>query len=415
MTWTDAALLRAAANRARGRAGFLGYDLAAYQELTGHDPLQRLEIDQRRLDRLALCRTPRRGARFGHDVLAISAHVEVSPVSLARVLRLADVFAELQDFGRSADEHADQSPAAVLAAARDEGEEHTVVADVAGAAVGLPGWLHEAVERFWAQVPTSGRFPRDLDFAVLVGLPLAVVELPRLSLKTISEWLGSHRIDLGIAGRRDRRLRACLVALGGVGLIFVDAGDDATQRRVSLAHEAAHFIVEYLLPRKEVARRRPELLDVIDGRRPATSRERLSAMLGDVPIGVHTHLLDRTHAGHAATDRVDDAEWRARRVALELLAPQMMLLERIRQSGLRDRAKVRTLLVDEFGLPVSLADDYAEQLLRLASPPRPGLLDLLGRHQPAEGREARPSPPGGTGEEASEHGRSSTSEPDEDQ
>jgi hypothetical protein len=283
-----------------------------------------------------------------------------------------------------------------------------VVADVADAVAGLPGWLHEAVERFWAQVPTGGRFPRDLDFAVLVGLPLAVVELPRLSLKTISEWLGSHRIDLGIAGRRDRRLRACLVALGGVGLIFVDAGDDATQRRVSLAHEAAHFIVEYLLPRKEVARRRPELLDVIDGRRPATSRERLSAVLGDVPIGVHTHLLDRTHAGHAATDRVDDAEWRARRVALELLAPQMMLLERIRQSGLRDRAKVRALLVDEFGLPVSLADDYAEQLLRLAAPPRPGLLDLLGR-------EATPSPPGGTGEDTSEHDRSSTSEPEEDQ
>ncbi|MGH3714557.1 MAG: hypothetical protein ACRDT4_14015 [Micromonosporaceae bacterium] len=414
MTWANAALLRAAANRARGRAGFLGYDLAAYQELTGHDPLQRLGIDERRLARLALCRTPRHGPRFGHDVLAISAQVEVDPVSLAGLLRLTGVFAELQDLGRSADERADHPPAAVLAAARDEGEEHTVLTDVAGAAVGLPGWLHEAVERFWAQVPTGGRFPRDLDFAVLVGLPLAVVELPRLSLKTISEWLGSHRLALGIAGRRDRRLRACLVALGGVGLIFVDAGDDATQRRVSLAHEAAHFIIEYLLPRKEVAHRRPELLEVVDGRRPATSRERLSAVLGDVPIGVHTHMLDRTPAGHAATDRVDEAEWRARRVALELLAPQAVILERMRHTGLRDQAEVRTLLVDEFGLPMSLADDYAEQLLRLAAPPRPGLLDLLSRQQPSEGRKGMPSPPGETGEEASETGRSSAPMPEED-
>lgn len=408
-------MLEVAANRARSRAGFLGYDLATFQELTGNDPAQWLEIDQTRLDRLALCRTPRRDARFGQDVLAISAHMEVAPVSLAGLLRLADAFAEIQDVGRSIEEHIDHSSTQVLAAARDEGEDHTVVADVVGAAVGLPGWLHEAVELFWAQVPTSGRFPRDLDFAVLAGLPLAVVELPRLSLRSISEWLGrSQRIDLGIAGRRDRRLHACLVALGGIGLIFVDADDDATQRRVSLAHEAAHFIVEYLLPRKEVARRRPELLDVIDGRRPATSRERLSAVLGDVPIGVHTHLLDRTDAGHAGTDRVEDAEWRARRVALELLAPQMMLLEQIRRSKLRDRASVRMLLVHEFGLPASLADDYADQLLRLASPPQPGLLDLLDRHHAAEGREDRPSP-GSADEEPSEPDRSSTSEPEEDQ
>jgi hypothetical protein len=385
-----------------------------YQGLTGDDPVQRLEIDQARVDRLALCRTPRRGTRFGQDVLAISGHVEVAPVPLAGILRLTDVLAELQDVGQYAESHIDQSPAAILAAARDEGEEHTVVTDAAGAAVGLPGWLHEAVEQFWTLAPTSGRFPRDLDFAVLVGLPIAVVELPRLSLGTISEWLGSHRIDLGIAGRRDRRLRACLVALGGVGLIFVDGGDDPTQRRVSLAHEAAHFIVEYLLPRSEVARRRPDLLDVIDGRRPATSRERLSAVLGDVPIGVHTHLLDRSPVGHAATDRVEDAEWRARRVALELLAPQAMLLERIRQSRLRDKTRVRTLLTDEFGLPVSLADDYAEQLLRLAYPPRPGLLDLLGHHRPARGGGAKSSIAGRTDEDASEHDRSSTSEPEED-
>lgn len=415
MTWADAALLRTAANRARGRAGFIGYDLAAYQQLTGHDPLKWLGIDEKRLDRLALCRTPRHGARFGHDVLAISAHVDVDRVSLAGMLRLTRVVTELQDLGRSIDERADRPPAAVLAAARDEGEEHTVLSDDAGAAVGLPGWLHEAVDRFWAQVPISARFPRDLDFAVLIGLPLAVVEQPNLSLKTISEWLGSHRIALGIPGKRDRRLRACLVALGGVGLIFVDARDDATQRRVSLAHEAAHFIVEYLLLRKEVARRRPELLEVIDGRRPATSQERLSAVLGDVPIGVHTHLLDHTPAGNAATDRVDEAELRARRVALELLAPQAVILERMRHTGLRHQTKVRTLLVNEFGLPVSLADDYAEQLLRLAAPPRPGLLDLLGRHRPAEGRKDTPSPPGETGKEASGQGRSSTPMPEEDQ
>jgi len=32
---------------------------------------------------------------------------------------------------------------------------------------GLPGWLHEEVDRFWADMPSTGTYPRDFDFAVL--------------------------------------------------------------------------------------------------------------------------------------------------------------------------------------------------------------------------------------------------------
>src|SRR5262249_43024796 len=154
-------------------------------------------------------------------------------------------------------------------------------------------------------------------------------------------------------GTSSRRLHAFLMALGGVGLILVDARDDAAQRRVSLAHEAGHFIVEYLLPRRVVEHSRPDLLDVVDGVRPPTASERLSAILGDVPIGVHTHLLDNA----APTDRIDRAEWKARRVALELLAPKAVVLGRLRTDRLRGHSAVRAVLVDDFGLPDALADD----------------------------------------------------------
>jgi hypothetical protein len=82
---------------------------------------------------------------------------------------------------------------------------------------------------------------------------------------------------------------------------------------------------------------------------------------------------------------------------------------------MHDQAEVRTLLVEEFGLPVSLADDYAEQLLRLISPARPGLLDQLGRKQPTERRAGTPPSSGETSKEATEHGRSSTPMPEQDQ
>lgn len=378
METTETALLRAAANRAGRRPGFLAYDLTSYQAVTGEEPAARLGVTGEELDRLALCRMPRRGTHFGHDILAIAAHVGVEPVALADLLRRRDVLTQLQAACSRLEEDENVSRSAMLTAARDETDEHTVLSDIPVASGGLPGWLHEAVDRFWQTAPAATRFPRDLDFAVLVGLPLAVVELPRPSVRAIGEWLTVHKIDLGISGD-DRQLRACLVALGGVGLVFVDADDDLTQRRVSLAHEAAHFIVEYLLPRQEVARRRPELLEVIDGQRAATTRERLSSVISDVPIGLHTHLLDPGTHHYTRHERVEAAEWRARRVALELLAPQNIVLDKMAMAGVKDRDAVQALLVSVFGLPLSLAEDYAEQLIAVSRPPRMGVLDLLSR------------------------------------
>lgn len=400
MDTTDERLLEAAADRAGRRPGFLAYDLERFSDVAGDDPASWLGVDRDALNRLALCRTPRRGRHFGHDLVAIASHVGTAPVLLASLIRLAEVLAELQ--GRASRlGAADTAMPTVLAAARDETDEHTVLDTTPATGPGLPGWLHDAVDRFWADAPELGAYPRDLDFAILVGLPMAVVELPELSLSAIGDWLSAHKVELHLSGS-DRRLRACLVALGGVGLVFVDAGDDATQRRVSLAHEAAHFIVEYLLPRRDVARRRPELLAVVDGERPPTARERISAVLGEVTIGVHTHLLDRDgQSGH----RVDVAEWRARRVALELLAPQAVVHQRIGEHGIHSANAVRQLLVDDFGLPVSLAADYAAQLAADARPSELGLLDLLPPRAFTAGRES-------SGRDAD---RSSGPTPDEDE
>lgn len=400
METTDSRLLKAAAGRAGRRPGFLAYDLGRFHDIAGADPARWLGVDQQAVARLALCRTPRRGHHFGHDIVAIAAHVGTDPTRLASVIRLTDVLSELQERAPKVD-GADTATATVLAAARDESDEHTVLTEMPAAGPGLPGWLHDAVDRFWADAPALGTYPRDLDFAILVGLPLAVVELPELSVSAIAEWLHAHKVELTLSGG-DRRLRACLVALGGVGLVFVDAGDDATQRRVSLAHEAAHFIVEYLLPRRAVARRRPELLALLDGERQPTAQERISAVLGDVIIGVHTHLLGRDgRSGH----RVNVAEWRARRVALELLAPQTVVQQRIREHGLQGADAVRQLLMEDFGLPMSLAADYADQLTTDTRPPELGLLDLF----PPRGPTARNDDVG--------HGpdRSSTSSPEEDE
>jgi hypothetical protein len=372
----NATLLKRAAGRAARRPGFVAFDLARFEEVGG-TPADWLGVGREQVDALALCKTPRRGVHFGHDLIAIASHVGIKPKRLAALFRLIDVLPELQ--ARTAALATDDRSAALLTAARDETDNHTVLSQTPVAGPGLPGWLHDAVERFWSEVPALRSYPRDLDFAVLVSLPLAVMELPELSVRSIAQWLTAHKVELMLSGP-DRRLRACLVALGGVGLVFVDAGDDPTQRRVSLAHEAGHFIVEYLIPRDAIARRRPELLPVLDGEREPTPKERLSAILSDVPVGVHTHLLDR-----AESEATGLHEWRARRIALELLAPEGEVRGRARQQGATSADALRELLVYDFGLPVALASDYANQLADPVARDDYGLLDLLGRRSAPDG------------------------------
>lgn len=109
--------------------------------------------------------------------------------------------------------------------------------------------VDEQAAAFWRRVGDPPSFPRDLEAAILWGLPLAIVKLPRLRPGAVDDWFRRRGRAHGVGGA-DRALRACLVAFRGRGVIFLDAADAAAEFRFSLAHEAAHFIVDYLVPRE---------------------------------------------------------------------------------------------------------------------------------------------------------------------
>jgi hypothetical protein len=213
-----------------------------------------------------------------------------------------------------------------------------------------------------------------------MNLPLAIIEIDSLTVGNLDQWLHRHHLPR-LASVTDRPLRGCLVAYAGIGLLFVDRSDDPEQRRQTLAHEVAHFIVDYLLPREQVAQRRPELLDVLDGEREPTDAERFDALLADLPVGFHTHLLERdVHGGHlsAATTDIED---RAERLALELLAPLHRVLEELSAAAEHD---ISQLLRERFGLPAGAATRYAGHI-ELYHPRRPRtLLEAIGLTQPAD-------------------------------
>jgi hypothetical protein len=166
----------------------------------------------------------------------------------------------------------------------------------------------------------------------------------------------------------DRALHGCLVARAGRGVLFLDAGDEEAERRFTLAHEIAHFILDQMLPRLHALRVFGErIAPVLDGTRQPTHEEMLSAVLERVHFGLQVHLMRRGPGGAVCDWDAEESEQRADRLALELLAPAQVATARLRRllgtddvAGRERRAAEH--LADLYGLPPDVASSYVSLL-----------------------------------------------------
>ena len=231
-----------------------------------------------------------------------------------------------------------------------------------------PLWAAELADQFWALTgEPAPPAPRDLIRPIALGLPLGVVQAPRLHGAGVERWLRRQDI-LCTLGGRDRTLRACLVARFGQGAIFLDSADPDDERRFSLAHELAHFLRHYRQQRLAARRARgPEILQVLDGVRPPRYDERAHALLAQVRLGYHGHLMERDADGTGISDRVRHAEAEADLLACELLAPASKVDIALHGTVGHERHNAAVvLLCRRYGLPAAAARQYAA---RIASRP----------------------------------------------
>ncbi len=228
-----------------------------------------------------------------------------------------------------------------------------------------PLWVFELSRLFWDRAGAES-FPRSLEGPIARALPLSVVFQPTLRVSGVDHWLRSQEVIccLRVA---DRSLRACLLAQGGHGLIFVDSADPLNEQRFSVAHELAHFLHDYWQPRRLAAERLGgQVLQVLDGERPPTAQERMHALLAGVPVGLHVHLMERDTSGAPLDDAIARAERDADALAYELLAPgervRRQVFERVSDDLDQQRQAAQELLIHRYGLPPAPAARYARQL-----------------------------------------------------
>lgn len=226
--------------------------------------------------------------------------------------------------------------------------------------------LKQIASEFWESAGGPEPYPRQLEEAILWSLPLAIFKLPRLLVTDVQEWLLETKIPLNLKVS-NRSLHACLIAYGGRGCLLLDNSDRTDELRFSLAHETAHFLLDYLYPRWKADNHvGPQILEVFDGLRAATARERIHAAVGGVVVGFHTHLMARRESGDFESYTIAGAEDNAERLALELLAPEedvrQLVSERARQINKPPEEIAVGLLSQDFGIPHEVAEDYAINL-----------------------------------------------------
>jgi hypothetical protein len=216
-------------------------------------------------------------------------------------------------------------------------------------------------------------------------LPVSIDILPDLSSRVVREWLSRRHIEHRVSDV-DRPLHGCLVARAGQGIVFLDANDHEPERRFTLAHEIAHFILDHLLPRLRALKVfGSRILPVLDGKRAPSQEEILSAVFERVQLGVQVHLMNRGPKGAICTWDVEESEQRADRLALELLAPGHATVAELREVlGEADNLGARVgravdYVSERFGLPGDVAAKYVQLLLGGQRKPLSLTQQILGR------------------------------------
>lgn len=226
-------------------------------------------------------------------------------------------------------------------------------------------------EEFWRDAGMPPEYPRSVELAAMLATPAAVHRLPvALTVESIRGYFAGQGRTLDVPGP-NRRLRGCMVAFGGNGWLFVDGTDPEDEQRFTLAHETAHFLLDYQRPRQQaVARLGAQITGVLDGERPATTAERIDAVLAGMRIGVHIQLMERRPDGSLGCGPEHESEWLADQLALELLAPPNHVLAGARtqlaalvNSTMQDTMDVLLQhLMRTYELPGNVAREYAAAL-----------------------------------------------------
>jgi len=215
---------------------------------------------------------------------------------------------------------------------------------------------------FWQDTGLKQHFPRDIEKAIALKLPLTLVKLSQLTVPVMRRWLRSR--DLLVRVPEDRRdMMGCLVAYRGFGIVFVCGADSQDEQRLTVAHETGHFLHDYHLPRQAILMSLGnDMMTVLDGERRPTPGERANAVLAHLRLGPHVHLLPRNGRDEESDPMVAEAEANADSLGIELVAPRDAIVRFLRTDFSGTAEEIHDALSTQFGLPHYVFDRFVKHV-----------------------------------------------------
>lgn len=228
-------------------------------------------------------------------------------------------------------------------------------------------YIKSIAKEFWKKAGFKPKPPYDIQGAVSLNLPIDIVCLSELTVRKIEQWLLNRNVTFSI-GIDDRCMHGFILTKRGNGFIFINGTDNYNERRFSIAHEVSHFLLDYKIPRdKAVESLGVGILEVLDGLRQPSYKERIDGILSTINIQPFTHFLEKSGDGSFASLKVFDAENDADSLALELLAPSTKVIKKVRENSDKlifseFRKQCYYLLLENYGLPETISEEYSSRI-----------------------------------------------------
>ena len=220
---------------------------------------------------------------------------------------------------------------------------------------------------FWKRAGGGPDFPADISYAAMCALEVYVEEVSDLT--TVAAASRIEGVDIVIPdGVGERRIHGCLAVGRRGAAILVEKNDDDAQKRFTIAHECAHFILEVRTNQERAAiRLGNDFSSILHGLREATSIERIDARLHGVSSDPLVHFMDRTATGGYGCWRIHEAECLADDLAVEILAPRAELIARLSSLGpmgfSESLSAARRIAERRFGLTETTAEWYCNRVV----------------------------------------------------
>lgn len=217
-------------------------------------------------------------------------------------------------------------------------------------------------------------FPRDMASLISDGLELPILVRPELTPRSADHYLCLLRGETTSSSEEvDNRALYGLLHVGPpTNLILLRGGLSLRITNYVLAHEVGHFLADVFAVRQlwlQILSHQMEAVERAFCWQETDAWLELHALIKGLPPRPATI----TGRGKATRRETSESETRADLIARELLAPWNHVAPLIPTN---ESDKVIAILHEQFGLPLTVAMDYENDLRRCLQPP-PDTLDRL--------------------------------------